>query len=35
MKDEEIAQLTWTELVELIERLLEELTLRYIARDET
>ena len=35
MKDEEIAQLTWTELVELFERLLEELTLRYIARDET
>lgn len=34
MTDEEVAQLTWTELVELINKLLEELTLRYMTKDD-
>jgi hypothetical protein len=34
MTDEEIAKLTWTELAELIGRLLEEMTLRYMVKNE-
>lgn len=34
MTDEEIAKLTWTELTELIGKLLEEMTLRYMVKNE-